>query len=261
MKKIFAGGLAILIFALLINACKNNSTNPPSVNNTDYFPNGDGSTYTFAIEKTDSNGTQTGGTRSSEFSGNAVKNETTYQVQIDSLNISGVSGISLSFFRKTNDGVFYFLDTTGLASFIPDSLRSYISVDNEMRELLFPLVANSSWPVFKLNLHYSIINLTLIEVSAAYDGMESVILHLSSGDVSKNAIKVKFTLSLNIPDPNNPLHTISTSYSAFGWFADGIGAVKWQGSGAILNAFSGGGIDLTDTTSVITQSLISYNVK
>jgi hypothetical protein len=257
IKKIIAGAFTLLVSALLINACKDNSTVQPVQDKTDYFPNRDGTTYTYSVEKTDSAGTQATGTRTTEYSGAEVKDNTTYQVQIDSLNTSGTGEISLTYFRKTDDGVFYYIDTSGFASYFPDSLRNYISIDTEMRELFFPLTAGSTWPVFKLILF----NIAIINFSAAYDGMESITLHLASGDVSIDAVRVKYTLLLNIPDPNDPFNTISSSYTASAWFADEIGAIKWQGNSAILNAFAGGNIDLTDTTSVITQSLVSYNVK
>ena len=257
MKKFTGGTIIIILLALLVNACnKDNSTNPPVQNNTGYFPNGEGSTYTYSVQKTDSSGTQTAGTRSTDYSGTEIKNGTTYQVQIDSLNISGAGEVSLSYFRKTNDSVFYFLDTTGLSAAIPDSLRSNISLDNEMKIISFPVTENHSWSVFKLSIVYLIFNVPVLNVSAAYDGTESVTLHLNSGDVTKDAVRIKYTLGLTLP---NTLTT--TNYEAYAWLVDGIGIVKWQGNGTILNAFTGGGVDLSDTTSVITQSLISYDVK
>lgn len=257
MKKISVGSVLILILALLINACNkdNNSTNPPVQNDTDYFPNNDGTKYTYSVEKTDSGGAQTAGIRNSEYSGTVVKDGNSYQVQIDSLNISGINQISLSYFRKTDDTLFYFLDTTGLSASIPDSLRDLIILDHEMKVLSFPVTENKSWSVFKLSITYLIFTLPVLTVDASYDGTESVTLHLTSGDVSKDAVKIKYTLTLSVPNVS------STTYTAYAWLVDGIGIVKWQGNGTILNAFTGGGVDLSDTTSVITQSLISYDVK
>ncbi len=256
MTKILSGSALIIILGLFISACnKDNSTNPPVQNNTGYFPNGDGTTYTYSVAKTDSNGTQNTGTRNTEYSGTQIKNGTTYQVQIDSINISGVSSMSLSYFRKTNDSLYYFLDTTGLSASIPDSLRNNISLDAEMKVLSFPVEENKTWSVFKLSISYLIFNLPVLTVDGAYDGTESVILHLNSGDTNKDAVRLKYTLSLEIP--GSP----TTEYSAFAWLVDGIGIIKWQGNAAILGAFTGGEIDLSDTTSVVTQSLISYDVK
>ncbi|HEY6905974.1 MAG TPA: hypothetical protein VI230_00815, partial [Ignavibacteriaceae bacterium] len=136
-----------------------------------------------------------------------------------------------------------------------DSLRGYISLDKEMKVLSFPVTENKSWQVFKLSIRYLIFNLPVLTVDASYAGTESLTLHLTSGDVTKDAVKIKFTLTVSVPE------VPSASYDAYAWLVDGIGIVKWQGNGTILNALSGGGIDLSDTTSVITQSLISYDVK
>ena len=256
MKKLLSGFIIIMILGLLVSACnKDNSTNPPVQNYTGYFPDGDGTTYTYSIAKTDSNGTQTTGTRSTEYSGTEVKNGTTYQVQIDSFDISGLSSVSLSYFRKTNDSLYYFLDTTGLSSSIPDSLQNNISLDKEMKILSFPVNENKTWSVFQLSIKYAIFNLNVLTVDGAYDGTENITLNLNSGDTNKDAVRLKYTLSIKVP--GGP----TTEYNAFAWLVDGIGIVKWQGNAAILDAFAGGGIDLSDTTSVITQNLTSYNIK
>lgn len=256
MKKSITGFFIVIILALLINACnKDSSTAPPVQNDQGYFPNTDGTNYTYSVDKTDSAGTQNTGSRTTEYSGTGVKNGITYQVQIDSLNISAISSISLSYFRRTNDTLFYFVDTTGLSASIPDSLKDFVSVDQEMKVLSFPVTENKSWLVFKLSIRYLIFNLPVLTVNASYDGTESVTLHLTSGDVTKNAVKIKYTLTVSVPE------VPSVSYDAYAWLVDGIGIVKWQGNGTILNAFTGGGIDLSDTTSVITQSLIAYDVK
>jgi len=257
MKKNTFSIVLIIILGFLLSACnKDNSIIPPVQNDTGYFPNGDGSTYTYSIEKTDSNGTQYTGTRSTEYSGTEIKNGIAYQVQIDSLNISGVSEISLSYFRKTNDTLYYFLDTSGLSSAVPDSLRSNITLDKEMKFLSFPVTENKNWAVFRLSIVYSIFNIPVLTLGAAYDGTESVTLNLTTGDITRDAVKLKYTLSATLPN------SLSTStFTAYAWLAEGIGIVKWQGNAAILNAFTGGGVNLSDTTSVITQSLISYSVK
>jgi hypothetical protein len=148
VRKIAVNSVFILIFGLLISACnKDNGINPPLQNDTGYFPNGDGTRYKYSVTKTDSAGTQNTGTRNIEYSGTAVKNGNTYQVQIDSLNFSAVSELSLSYFRKTNDILYYFLDTTGISSIIPDSQKDYISLDKEMKVLSFPVTVNKSWSV------------------------------------------------------------------------------------------------------------------
>ena len=257
VKRISGCLVLIISTALLISACKkNNVTNPPVPQDTGYFPNGDGTRYVYSIEKTDSGGTLSAGTRSTEYSGTSVKNGNTYQVQIDSINIAGAVDISLSYFRKTNDTLYYFLDTTGLSAVIPDSLRNNIAWDREMKMLSFPVTENKSWSVFRVSVVYLIFNIPVLTVESSYDGTEAVTLNLNSGDVTENAVKLKYTMTLSIPN------TLSTStFTAYSWLVEGIGIVKWQGNATILSAFTGGGVNLADTTSVITQSLISYDVK
>ena len=257
MKRIIYGFVVIILLSFLFDACKkDNAVNPPARNNdTGYFPNGDGSAYTYSIEKTDSGGTQTTGTRSTDFEGTEVKNGINYQVQIDSFNLSGVSEISMSYFRKTYDTLYYFLDTTGLSTFIPDSLKDYVRISTEMKLLSFPVTENKSWSVFNLSISYFIFTIPIMTVNASYDGTESVTLHLLSGDTSVDAVKIRFRMDLTIPN------TPESSYSTYAWLTEGIGIVKWQGNGVILNALTGGSVNLADTSSTITEDLISYDAK
>jgi hypothetical protein len=126
-----------------------------------------------------------------------------------------------------------------------------------MKVLAFPVEVNKSWSVFGLSINYLIFHLNILNVSASYDGTESVTLHLNSGDEIKDAVKIKYTLRIK----TDPTSSNTNDYYAYAWLVDGIGIVKWQGNATILNAFTGGGVDLSDTTSVITQSLVSYNAK
>ena len=228
MMKILSRTMLILILGLLINACnKDNSTNPPVQNNTGYFPDGDGSSYTYSMSKTDSNGTQNTGTRRTEYTGVGSKKRHNLPGADRLHKHSRSTSVSLSYFRKTNDSLYYFLDTTGLSAAIPDSLKSNISIDNEMKMLSFPVDQNSSWKVFTLSIVY-IFNIPVLNVDGAYDGTENITLHLNSGDVNKDAVKIKYTFSLNCTRRE------STNYKAYAWLVDGIGIVKWQGNGAIL---------------------------
>ncbi len=257
MKRITGCLVLIILSALLITSCSKNSiTDPPVTKDKGYFPNGDGSRYIYSVVKTDSGGNLSVGTRSTEYSGTSVKNGNTYQVQTDSINIAGAVDISLSYFRKTNDTLYYFLDTTGLSSAVPDSLRNNIALDREMKILSFSVDENKSWSVFRVSVVYLIFNIPVLTVESSYDGTEAVTLNLNSGDVTENVVKLKYTMTLSIPN------TLSTStFTAYAWLVEGIGIVKWQGNATILSAFTGGGVNLSDTTSVITQSLISYDLK
>jgi hypothetical protein len=70
-----------------------------------------------------------------------------------------------------------------------------------------------------------------------------------------DAVRVKYVLSLTIPN------TPDESFTTYAWLSDRIGFIKWEGNAAILNAFTRGSVNLSDTTSVISENLISYDVK
>lgn len=245
------------------HACDDDSgTNDPEgegeqVADTSYYPNEEDSYYKYSVERPDTNGNQTSGTRSSFYSGTNIIGGVTYQVQIDSVLLTGQAAIVDSlYFRKTDTGVFFSLDTAGLAGSVPgiDTLIQYITLDSELRLLLFPLLDNSSWTVFRMNINYQgIINFNPIELKTTFDGKETLDLQVSPPRTFE-AVKLKFTLTIK-PGPFDPVQT----YTAFAWIVQGIGIVKWQGNGTIVGVFTGNGVDLDDTTSVYTENLIEYN--
>lgn len=253
--------LSLLMFAaLMFGACgSNDSGTNPLPSGPNYYPNGDGTSYKYAIETTDSNGTAQTGTRNSKYQGTQNFSGVTYQVEFDSTTIAGLPTTNKFYFRKTDAGVYFFADTTGLAASVPDTLLQYVKLDsNEFGLFSFPFTDGKTWPVFKLSIVFGVITIPVVEVSGYYTGKEDVVLNLASGTVTKNAVKVKFILTLTIPNPDNVFQTYTKNYEAFAWLVDGIGVVRWQGNAAILNTFGGSGIDLGDTTRVVSQSLVDY---
>lgn len=257
--------ISVILSLVFLSACSedNNPTGDGNggTSDTTYFPSSNGNYYKYEVTRTDSTGSQSNGTRSSTFMGTQVFGGTTYKIKIDSTMFSGLSTSSNSYFRTTGSGVYFFLDTTGLSETIPDSLLQYLQLDAEMIAYSFPFESGKTWPVFKMNLNYlGIITITIVDVTAYYEGTENVTLNLNSGAVQREAAKVRYVLKLTVPDPNNPFQTYSSEFTARSWLVSGIGVVKWEGNGTVLNAFAGGGIDFDDTTSVVTQNLIDYSV-
>jgi hypothetical protein len=264
---------ALFSVAILFNACKSKSTTEPpgSTVSGDFFPNGDGTAYKYNTVTTDSNGTKTSGTRSTTYSGSTVIGSSTFQNEIDTVTFSGLSTVAHSFFLKTSSStgssVEYTLDTTGLYQFIPPAYMQYVQLDSLLRLIQTPFHDGDSWSVFNLSLKISIgsgasLTFNPVNVKAYYEGMEQVPLNLVTGNVTENAAKIKYVLSLQIPNPQNPLVTPPTvTYNTYAWFVSGIGIVQWQGNGTVFGAFSGGGINFGDTTSTVIQSLVSYKIK
>jgi hypothetical protein len=59
----------------------------------------------------------------------------------------------------------------------------------------------------------------------------------------------------------NPLSAVVQTFTADAWLVPDIGPAKWDGSGTIVNFFTGLGIDFADTTNVVKQSLTYYDIK
>jgi hypothetical protein len=269
MKKYFFLFAGIIVIVLSLNACKSNSTsssdNGTSSSGANYFPNGDGNSYSYTAIKTDSASNKTTASRTVTYSGTSVVGSVTYQNEIDTITVGGVSYTTHSLFLKDNNGVTIVLDTTGFYKIIPASFQQYaqyISVGQTIKIFQSSFQDGTSWSVFDIGLKYNSLSLDLVNVVASYKGMEQVPLTLSTGTVNQSAAKIQYTLTIKIPDATNLLATPATStYTAYAWFADNIGIVQIQGNATLIDAFTGSGISFADTTGNVSQSLIRYKVK
>jgi hypothetical protein len=254
--------ILLAVLSLIFAACKDDSTTEPDPpgDTGNYFPGGIGTYYKFDLERQDSTGTTIQGQRSTTYGAMVNLNNTSYMTQTDTLFIQGIATPSETYFRKTDTGVFYFVDTTGLAG-IFDTLLQYVSFDKEIRAFEFPLPDAGDWPVFKLNLTISILVLNIINVQAFIDSKENITINLTSGDITREAVKVRYVLTLDIRDLGNPLQQNLRTYNAYCWVVKDIGVARWEGNAAILGVFTGTGIDLGDSTSTVSQNLIEYSIK
>ena len=99
---------------------------------------------------------------------------------------------------------------------------------------------------------------TLVDVFAQAVSKDTITLNLQNGPILKEAIKIKYTLLLTKnPTPPQVLQT----FNAEAWIIQDIGPAKWEGSGTLVNIITGLGIDFGDTTTVVKQSLIDYQIK
>ena len=264
MKKTLVSIVSILVVGILFNACKSSTTSPTNNNgdiSSSYYPNNEGTSYKYNVNREDSTGSTTTGTRKSTYSGTVTLGGTVYQTQIDTLSFGGLTATSINYFRKTDAGVYLYLDTTGLSNVIPDSLIQYVSFSNELTEFSFPMGSGKSWDVAQMNLKYGALTINLIDVKAYYEGKESTTVNLDSGSKTFDAAKIKYVFVFSTPNPSNPLIVNKSTFNAYAWLVDNVGIVKWQGNGVILGAFAGGGINFSDTTSTVSQTLASYNIK
>jgi hypothetical protein len=268
MKKYFYIIISLSSLIFFLSSCKSNSTSPSDNSNNNsnsggsYYPNTDGTSYKYSIVRTDSAGNKVSGSRAIVYSGTSVVGSVTYQNQIDTTTVAVFVNATHSLFVKDNNGVSIILDTAGFYGIIPDAYKPYVSVDQTIKIFQSSFLDGNPWTVFDMSLKEGALSLDLVHVAAVYKGMEQVPLNLSTGAVTQSAAKIQYTITLNIPNPANLLATTTNSiYTANAWLADNIGIVQIQGNAMLLDAFTGNGIKFADTTSTITQSLVSYKIK
>lgn len=255
--------ILLTVLSLFIAACKedDNPADPGPGDTANYFPGGTETYYLFEIEVQDSTGAAVTGERSVRYTGTTTLSGRQYIHETDSIFTGGVTSTTDAYFRKASDGIFYFLDTAGLGETIPDTMMQYITFSSEIKAFTLPFETGTNWNVFKMTLKYLIIQLDIVDVSASVTGKENIVLNLTSGQVTKEALKVRFVFKLTIPDPQNPFSNFTQTLEAFSWVVKDIGVVKWQGNATVLGAFTGSGINFGDSTSTVSQSLINYDIK
>ena len=263
MKKVVLRYLVVALAVSYLGCKKSDSQGPTATGTTEnYFPNNEGTNYKFSYSRIDSLGTHQG----IRFTRYGEKNTifgTSYKIQIDSLVMATSIEVDSSYFRTTGSGVYYFIDTTGFAASITDStllqFLPFIKIDNELLSYSFPLLVGKYWTVFKMILNYpGSPTTTLVDVFAQAVSKDTITLNLQNGPILKEAIKIKYTLLLTKnPTPPQVLQT----FNAEAWIIQDIGPAKWEGSGTLVNIITGLGIDFGDTTTVVNQSLIDYQIK
>ena len=251
VKIFFIGFLAYLFF---YSCNSDNSTNPPNQNFPDFYPSDSGSTFKYSIKETDTLGNPVQeGSRSVYYTGTTTHNGREYITQADSLIFDTLSTFNTFLFRKSDTGVFYAVDTSQISQIIPDTLKQYVTLRDEMQLLFYPLTSGSSWSMYRITAEVQPgIEIKILDIIASFESSEQINLNLTSGTVSVISQKVKYTLEY-YSDVNSDPET----YTAFMWFAENIGLVKFEGNQVVIS-LTGGGINIDISSNILTQDLIQY---
>ena len=252
--------LSFLLAGLLfVYSCsEENSTNPPDDDNPPvYFPDSEGTFYKYEIIEKDTNGIISTGIRNVIYLEDTLINSTRYKLQVDSVQTNLQMSVSSSYFRTTETGVFYFVDTTGFTNTLPDSLQSSVEIQDEMRAYLFPLSEGTVWTVYRISIELNeFLRFNLVDITGKFISDETLILELSDGTQTVNTKNVELVFKLQTGVADSVI-----TFNANTWLAEDIGIVKMEGSAIVLNLISGGGLDLSDISNTTIQNLIDYDVK
>lgn len=250
MKNIFS--LLVTGILLVSISCKDNNIINPPIDNKDYFPAKVGAKYVYNL--TIDTSLVLNGARISDVANTTIISGTEYFVQIDSVIIESALTLDTTYFRKSNTGVFYFVDTTGLGILVPDSLRNLLKVDTESRLLFFPLQLNQTWPVYQIDITLGGIPIfSPVKTSAKVLGIQQLTVAFRGSQQTIDVYKIEYKLEVQL-DPQTP----AESFYAYGYIAENIGFVKWEGESFVLNLIRGGRLDLSFPSGFYTEVLNNY---
>ena len=230
-KEILSLIIATLFFVI---TCKESTTEPQvETINDQYLVISDGATFNYNLTITDTTGFSVNGNRYMLFNDSTIIGGTKYKIQIDSFEtfipFDTLTTTSISYIRNSNTGVFSYADTTGFTSFLPDSLRQYVTVDREARVLFYPLSVNQIFPVYTLSLSTAIIGINVLDIDASVVADEVLNLTINNVPVQMQAFKIKYVFVVRLSS------TVEFQYVAYGWAVKDLGFIKWDGDSEVFN--------------------------
>ena len=256
MRIYFQIFFTVLFSLLIFSGCEDNTpTDPPEQNYPDYYPGGIGSTLKYSVTEKDSTGNIVQeGTRNILYSGTFNFRGRDYITQEDSLDFGSQSSVNTFLFRKTETAIFYAIDTSQIAFLIPDTLKQYVSLRDEMQLLFYPLTSGSTWSLYRVTAQVQPgIEVKILDIIASFVSTEQIQLNLTSGTINISAQKVKYTVELYSEIGVEP-----ETYTAYMWYAENIGLVKFEGNQFLIDLR---GIGFLILPNILTQELIEYDIK
>ena len=248
----------MLLSLMILSGCEEETPNePPSQDYPDYYPGGIGSTFKYSVVEKDSAGNLVqSGSRNILYSGTYNLNGIDYTTQEDSLDFGTQSSVNTYLFRKTETAVFYAVDTSQISVLIPDTLKQFVTLRDEMQLLFYPLTSGSSWSLYRITAQVQPgIEVKILDIIASFESSESINLNLTTGMVTVTSQKVKYTIELYTEIGSEP-----QIYTAYMWYVENIGLVKFEGNQFVVN-LGGGGITFETSSNILTQELIEYEIK
>ena len=159
-------------------------------------------------------------------------------------------------FKITSHSLEFYADTNGVSALIPDSIEVEIKLvlDESFKIVEFPLVKGKEWKVYNGSANFGTFKFSILDVVGQYIDSETLNINGLSKEVQTE--KFKYTISLNIPDIQNPFLSDIQNYEAVVWFAPGRGVVKIEGCKLFINPITGNGFDVADSNKIVRHTLV-----
>ncbi len=80
---------------------------------------------------------------------------------------------------------------------IPDSLKQYVTLRNEMQLLFYPLTSGSSWSLYRITAEIQPnVEIKILDIIARFEGIEQIDLNIDSVRLVYPSRKVSYTVEL-----------------------------------------------------------------
>lgn len=157
----------------------------------------------------------------------------------------------------TNNSIQYFVDTSGISSFLSDSINFDISVslDETAKLVEYPYAGGQSWNVFNAFAYFGGAKFNVFSISGKYIGSEQI--NFSNSSQLVNTEKFQYNGELNVPNIDNPFVSNLHSYIAYAWISPDYGIVKLEGFSLFISPLTGDHFNISDSSKVFRHTLVN----
>jgi len=229
-----------LVAGLLFTSCKEVVAPEPPVAVKNYFPLPNNTVYKYSVDSVSATSAYFNiGTKNISFGPEVVVAGTPYYTQTEITNYTDGNIVTQRpKVRKTERGLYYYIDTSGTSALIPDTVRPFVQIDREVIAMTLPFFSGQTWSAFKFNVAI----VPLISVTASYGGSAAYSNDIIGLPSRVNAEIVKYELRITVPDLGTG--PINLNYTGEVWYSEELGVVMREGDSFLFQLLAGGEIDL-----------------
>lgn len=229
-----------LLAGLLFTSCKEVVAPEPPVAVKNYFPLPNNTVYKYAVDSvSETNAYFNIAQKNVSFGPEVVVAGTPYYTQTEvTIFNDGNIVTQRPKVRKTERGLYYYIDTSGTSALIPDTVRPFVQIDREVIAMTLPFFPGQSWSAFKFNVAI----VPLISVTASYVGSAAYSYDVWGLPSRVNAEIVKYELKITIPDLGTG--PVNLTYTGEVWYSEDLGVVMREGDYFLFQLLAGSEIDL-----------------
>ncbi len=243
MERKMRKGILLIMLAvsgLGFTSCKDTVAPEPVQPVKNYFPLPNNTVYKYSVDSvSETNAYFNIGTKNISFGPEVVVAGTPYYNQTEVTTYTGGEIVTQRpKVRKTERGLYYYIDTSGTGALIPDTLKPFVQIDREVIAISLPFFPGQTWSAFKFNVAI----VPLISVTASYTGSAVYNNDVVGLPSRVNAEIVKYELKITIPDLGTG--PINLTYTGEVWYSEELGVVMREGDYFLFQLLGGSELDL-----------------